>query len=296
MARVAWPPLPAWVESLQGAFADTLRRPLDRSSGTLRARTDGYDASLVAATTAHHLSAAERLAVYNRQYWMRLFTVLHGAYPLVARLLGYWELNRWAEPYLLQHPPRTWDIDAIVPGFEPFLKAALPREACDVAQPPRTLPTLAVLQAATIDAAHHRVFRAPQDVAYQPAPSEGAALLQSQLRFVSSAALLTESWPLHELRHQALAMSGEQQLPLGEALPRPRTWLLMRHELAMGLFALEPREAELLELLQVRPVAAALAQLEDQCSTEERARLPEQTRAWLARSVRLGLWARPTAR
>lgn len=294
MASVSWPPGPAWLRALQASFGDAVRHPLDRSDGRLAASPERYDVALVRATKATQAQgAAERLAVYNRQYWFRLFTVLHRAYPLLARLLGYWELNRLASGYLTAHPPRGWDLDAIVPGFEPFLEAEARGSTVVISQPAGRLPALAVRQAVAIDAAHHRVFRAPAEVAYQPSEKEGAALLASQLRFVPAAALLTESFPLCDLRRQALSLTDERRLPLGEELPEPRSWLLMRHELSMGLFSLERREAQLLRLLQVHAVGDALGLLEAGCPPHEREALPARTRAWLARSVRLGLWAQP---
>jgi Putative DNA-binding domain len=296
VASLSWSPLPEWLSSIQGSFGDTLRRPLDRSQGQLRATPEHYDATLVQATKpTPALSSAERLAVYNRQYWFRLFTVLHRAYPLLTRLLGHWELNRLASEYLTAHPPRGWDLDAIVPGFRPFIEAEASGSVVVIPQPPRRLPALAVREAAAIDAAHHRVFRAPLQPAYEPTETDGATLLQTQLRFVPSAALLTESWALCELRRHALSLRGEDRVELGDSLPGPRVWLLMRHELTMGLFSLTPREAELLSLLQLHSVAEALGLLEARCSPQELAALPAQTQAWLARSVRLGLWARPDA-
>jgi Putative DNA-binding domain len=294
VANVSWPALPTWLGSLQVELGEVLRQPLDRSQGQLSASPNHYPPALVMATKpSQALAAAERLAVYNRQYWLRLFTVLHHAYPLVARLLGYWELNRLASDYLGAHPPQSWDLDEIVPGWQPFIAAQAQGSVLVVSHPPRSLPALAVREAVAIDAAHHRIFRAPRVRAFQPTAHDGAALLRTQLCFVPAAALLTESWPLCELRREALSLAGEDLVTLGGRLPKPRTWLLMRQELSMGLFALEHREAELLALLQRHPVAEALGVLEAQCSPAEREALPTQTRAWLARSVRLGVWAQP---
>jgi hypothetical protein len=54
---------------LQARFGAMLRTPLDRSSGELRAETSAYDAALTEAVLpTETLSAAERLAVYHRQY------------------------------------------------------------------------------------------------------------------------------------------------------------------------------------------------------------------------------------
>jgi hypothetical protein len=92
--------VPPWLADFQARFGDTLRTPLDRTSGTLTATPATYDAALVAEV------GSERLAVYNRQYWLRLFGVLHDAFPLTARLVGYWAFNEHAGAYLAAQPPR----------------------------------------------------------------------------------------------------------------------------------------------------------------------------------------------
>ena len=71
---------PPWLEDFQARFGDVLRTPLARETGTLSATPDRYDSETVAETLeGAGMTSAERLAVYNRQYWFRLLGVLHGA-------------------------------------------------------------------------------------------------------------------------------------------------------------------------------------------------------------------------
>ena len=56
-----------------------------------------------------HLSAAQRIGLYNQQYWFRSFTLLQERYPTLLRLFGYGDFNgKIAEPYLMQHPNGDW--------------------------------------------------------------------------------------------------------------------------------------------------------------------------------------------
>ena len=93
------------LERFQRQFSAAIRTPLDRTSGTLAAAPVQYSAELRAAVSAGAVTADERIATYNRQYWFRLFTVLQNAYPLTTALVGAWAFNIVVEQYLLAHPP-----------------------------------------------------------------------------------------------------------------------------------------------------------------------------------------------
>lgn len=287
------PATPGWLLDLQMAFGQMLRAPLSRATGTLRAETGAYSPALLAqAKPGGGLSQAERLAVYNRQYWFRLFTLLQGAFPLTAKLVGLWRFNQLANDFLLARPPRSWDVDQVGAGFADFLSDVLPDADLELDAPRATLPRLAIVEAARIDAAYHDVFGAPDVTPYAPAFDDAARLLQSKLRLSPAFALLTESWPLCELRRRSVgAQALDGSIVLGPRLAAPRSWLLGRDGLKLGLVALEPREARLLGLLTQHPVAVALARLEAECTETELSQLPPQVQAWLARSVRLGIWA-----
>jgi hypothetical protein len=289
---VSWPALPAWLLELEGAFGRMLREPLSRSTGTLRAETSAYPPELLTqARPASGLSQAERLAVYHRQYWFRLFTLLQRAFPLTAKLVGFWRFNELASAFLLAHPPRGWDIDQVGDGFADYLSELLPDADLELPPPRALLPRAALVEAARIDTAYHDVFSAPPVTPFAPALDDAARLAQGRLRLSPAVALLTESWALCELRRRVVASeSVDGPLELGPRLDAPRSWLLGRDGLKLGLLAVEPREAQLLELLSRHPVGTALARLEAQCPETERLQLPTLVQTWLARSVRLGIW------
>jgi Putative DNA-binding domain len=292
MSDLSWPPSPPWLSQLQQQFGRMLQTPLDTASGTLRATPRAYPSALVQnSKPARGLPGGERLAVYNRQYWFRLFTVLHKAFPLVTRLLGHWRLNQIAARFLSQHPPRGWDIDAVAQGFDAFLRDYVPTGSISLERPKRRLPAAALHEALALDSAYRRVFAAPAAPEYRPTAADTEHLLTGRLQFSPAAAVITESWALTELRQRALSSEGEGALQLEARLRAKRHWLLLRKGVALGLMGLEPLEAKLLLGLREQAVGVALALLESDCPAHERADLPARTRAWLARSVRLGVWS-----
>jgi Putative DNA-binding domain len=293
---MSWPSSPAWLLELQASFGEMLRSPLDRSTGSLRANNAAYPASLVrAARPAGGQSGGERLAVYNRQYWFRLFTVLQRAFPLTSRLIGFWHFNEHAADFLLAHPPRGWDLDRVGAGFADFLSQALSKPVVgSEASSRHSIAPEALLEAARLDDAYHAVFRAPDVELYAPSSDDAGRLLHARLRFSPAAALLTEHWPLADMRRTALAAPEERTIKLEPRLSTARHWLLRRDGLKLQLAPLEPRELQLLTLLSQSTVGTALAQLEHACETsgsaQELLKLPANAQKWLARSVQLGVW------
>jgi hypothetical protein len=274
---------PSWLAELQARFGDVLRAPLDRSTGTLTATPASYDPRLVELVAeAHGVSGPERLAIYQRQYWCRLFEVVQRAYPLVTALLGPWELNGRAARFLVARPPRSWDLDEAPDGFDAFLAAQGDPGDADLAP---------LCEAARIDAAWRQVFGAPEAPRLELSAADAARLPNARLVASPAVALVLERWPLLELRRRVMAgPSSERRTPLPPPLPQPRCWALVRTGEAVGQLPLEPGEAELLELLRGCTVSEALGRLEQACPPEERATLPAKAQGWLARSVQLRFW------
>ena len=261
---------PAWLADLQARFGGAIRTPLDRATGTLTAATHAYDEEIARETRA------ERLAVYNRQYWFRLFDVMHRAFPLTTRLFGAWAFNEHAARFLIARPPRSWDVDRVPDGFDAFLAT--------------THPAGPHVEAARIDAAYRDVFRAPEVTPYRPTRDDAATLLDAQLVPSPAVAIVEEHSALVELRRAILDRPADARVDAPPSHDDVRSWVIVRGEEATATLPLERREAELLRLLADAPIRHALARLEATCTDEERATLPNQTRAWLARSVQLGLW------
>ncbi|MGA7123222.1 MAG: DNA-binding domain-containing protein [Polyangiaceae bacterium] len=274
---------PEWLAEFQRRFGDVIRTPLDRTTGTLTVASSSYDPRVVAdALDGSAVAGADRLAVYNRQYWLRLFDVLQSAFPLTSRLVGYWRFNDYAARFIFETPPRGWDIDDAADGFEAFFEKRL---GCRDAGERRAL-----VESARLDAAWRHVFRAPKTHPFRPSAADAARLLDSRLVLSPGVAIVEETFPLLELRKEVLADRSEKRMAIPPALPSSRAWALVRKDDGILQVPLEPREAELFALLGNFSVREALARLERMCCAEERARLPANAQAWLARSVERDFW------
>ncbi len=272
---------PDWLAALQARFGAVLRTPLDRSAGSLRADVSAYDRdALDDALDGPRRPAAERLAVYNRQYWFRLFGVMQTAFPLTARLLGHWQFNHYAARFLLAQPPHAWDLDRAPDGFEQHLDGALDAGAMSDA----------LREASRIDAAWRRLFRAPATAPLRPTADDAARLLDARLVPSPAVAVVVERWPLLELKATLANARGESAVALPPRLADARWWALAREPGGVRHVALEAREGELLTLLGRHTVRDALARLEATCSDAERAALPANAQRWLARGIERGVW------
>lgn len=277
----------ARLREFQRQFTCTLRVPLDRSSGSLQATPDRYDSELCAAVRiARGWSAADRLAVYNRQYWFRLFGALQNECRLATALLGAWSFNELASDYVLAYPPRGRDLATIADEFEAFVASEVSDGGS--AQAAAQVPKRALLEAIRIDAAHRRVTMASEI----PALSELRPEQLAAARLVPSPAvvLIDEIWPLVALRRE---LPGDLTRPIALPASHPslQTWAIAHTGTGIRAVRLEPLQAKLLRQLCRTAIADALASVEAGCSSEDRGRLIANAAAWLAQSVELGLWS-----
>ncbi len=122
-----------------------------------------YDSALISSieeivSPGPSLSAAERIGIYNQQYWFRLFVIMQEKYPSLTRLFGAEEFNfSIAEPFLLKYPPSHWSIKLLGNKLPQWIEENYTDEDRHL-----------VLSAARIDEAYERLENAP----ILPAPTE----------------------------------------------------------------------------------------------------------------------------
>lgn len=281
----------AWLSDFQAGFGATLRAPLDRSTGTLKPQHAGYDRATVTSVlpSAAH-SPEQRLAVYNLQYWCRLFNVLHGELRLTTSLVGPWSFNALAARFLLQFPPHTHDLADIAEGFVPWLGSEQLAATLLPDGQSEPVPRSALLQAAHIDAAVRRVARAPQENSFRPAAEDADRLGRCRLTPSVALSIVVEDWPLLELLGSLPNEVGERALRLPPRHPTPRHAAVLRSENGRRIMPLLPLQARLLTLLLDHPLSAALARLEAEIPVSEAPTLAANVQRWLAESMRFGFW------
>ena len=273
---------PEWLARLEDRFGDAIRAPLTPIGGVLSADTSSYADSLCAEIEG---DARERIAVYHRQVWFRLLLVLHSEFPLTSRALGYWTFNtRFALPFLAAHPPSSHDLRDVADGFWDHLLANL--SELDSA---RVDPDL-VQEAARIDEQWRTVWAAPEHEPWSPTVHDWSALRTARLQASKTWAIVSERWPLVELRGRWAASGAPDAVGALRPHASKMTWAVVRRSEGMACMPLSRAKAGLWTLLATQPLSRALAELEASSTAEERADLLANTRAWLEQSVQLGLW------
>ncbi len=274
---------PDWLSELQALFSSALRLPLTRHTGKLEADLSRYAPALLATLQpGPTLSAAEQMAVYNRQYFARLFSVLHGAFPLSSRILGFWQLNGVASEYLEKHPPVDVEIDRIADGFPLFASEWLSTTELSGER------SLAFREALSLDASWRAVFGAPAVAPFRPTAADLERLPSCRLERSPAFAVVQQSFPLLALRARALSETAEGAFELPAPFAAPEHWALARTPQGMAQHRLEPLEARLLELVTTHTLGAALASLESEVSDSDQRDLPPKTREWLAKAMQAG--------
>lgn len=274
---------PSWLSDFQALFSNALRAPLSRDTGKLDADGAKYPSALLQSLQPNaRFSATQQLAVYNRQYWFRLFTVLQRAFSLASRIIGHWEFNGIAAAYLERFPPTQVELDGVAEGFAEFAE-----EWLELHEPPAPRG-LAFRQAIRIDSSWRAAFLAPKVVPFRPTAADLERLPSCRLVRSPAFALVEQSFPLLELRAQALADAGEGKLALPPPSATPEHWAIVRTPETMAKIPLELHEARLHELLTTRSLSSALARLEGEIPEVERPDLPRKTQEWLAKAIRWG--------
>jgi len=118
---------PAALQTTQQWFAGTITHRLGKKNQIQHRSSHG---SLIAEEAARYvvpsanLRPAERIQIYNQQYWWRLLSTLHTNFPLVTRLFGYQAFNEEIGiPYLIKCPPTHWSLLAVGQQLPDWIKA-----------------------------------------------------------------------------------------------------------------------------------------------------------------------------
>lgn len=106
--------VPPALKKEQQWFGSIIGRPIDEDSRMNPISPSGQPMEEEAAlhiAPSPTLRPAQRIQIYNQQYWWRLLNTLHESFPLVTRLFGYFDFNRTVGiPYLTKYPPRHWSL------------------------------------------------------------------------------------------------------------------------------------------------------------------------------------------
>jgi hypothetical protein len=103
----------AQLRELQRLAGAVIMRPLARDWRMQRQWTDRRDMRIVAnefIKPNDRLTSFERIEIYNRQYWFRLFDTMYEDFPGLRAVLGRLKFNALLRAYLVAHPSRSYTL------------------------------------------------------------------------------------------------------------------------------------------------------------------------------------------
>lgn len=109
--------VPQRLKNTQKWFASIITRPIDEDSKMNPVSPSGMPMEKEAWTyiaPSPTLQPAQRIQLYNQQYWWRLLSTLQENCPLVVRLFGFHDFNvTIATPYLDAYPSTHWSLNSL---------------------------------------------------------------------------------------------------------------------------------------------------------------------------------------
>ena len=163
-------------------FASIVTRPLTSDHRMQIVGEDGVELAEIDSVIAPNdkLSAFERLEVYNRQYWFRLFEALDMDFPALTKLLGSDRFRELAEGYLSAHPSTSYTLRNLGNRMIEFL-AANPQLAGEY---PEAAVDIAKLEWAYVEAFDAAELPPAKPEEFAAAGEEARLRLQPHIRFV----------------------------------------------------------------------------------------------------------------
>lgn len=112
------------LSQLQRQMAAAVMRPLTRNETMRRRSEDGHSIETEADSFIKpndRLTSFERLEIYNRQYWFRLFSSFEEDFPGVKAIVGSRRFDRLMRAYLEANPSHSFTLRNLGSSLVPWL-------------------------------------------------------------------------------------------------------------------------------------------------------------------------------
>jgi hypothetical protein len=113
------------LEQIQRAFFEVTRQPLTASEGMRPRLPDGRSTRKIADALIKpndRLTSAERLGIYNQQYWFRLLSCLADDFPGLRAIIGQRKYDKLSVAYLNDCPSESFTLRNLGRRLEPWLR------------------------------------------------------------------------------------------------------------------------------------------------------------------------------
>lgn len=117
--------VPPSLKRIQKWFGSIIERPIDGDSRINPLSPRGVPIEIEACDyirPSPTLRPAQRIELYNQQYWWRLLSVMHENFPFLTRLFGYYDMNQSITiPYLVKYPSSHWSLNRLGENIEKWI-------------------------------------------------------------------------------------------------------------------------------------------------------------------------------
>lgn len=299
-------PAPTWWRELQNEFGRSLQYPLVSSRGHFEPAPGSVSPRLCEAlsrtTQGVQLPPRARIAVYQRQYWMRLFASMQSAFPRLTHVLGAWTFNHLAAAYLRETPPAAPDLDRCTDGFRvrvtralrAYSGKAINAKAADLidndpmltALGNITAPRELLRQALSMDEAQRRAHRRGTNTRALPPSFDWAKAAHCQLCLAPSFGLVREDWSLATIGFSGAA-APERPAEI-KRHRKPQYWVFYRGGHSVASQRIPSVLARLLTLCATQPLDCAAQAVRAACQPAQREMFDQQIDEWLRMAATLG--------
>ena len=274
---------------LQLQMGGAIREKVAFGSGKFVFASDHYSEELCKLIFPRGIqSSRQRMAIYNEQYWFRLFTLLQEEFPLTATTMGMWKFNQCACDYLTAYPSHSFSLDFLAENFCPFLQMSekystpLLNEIVEI-----EWKITASLYAKKLD--QHEVEK------FLNSAASSALDENSILQFHPGFGLFKEHWNIMEVRKQ-LSLLTHKNGALATFVPpqslepgQENTWVLFRNEGKVFWRQISGLQFQLLADLKAgMPLGEACEKLSEGLSETKMSQLGEGLPTWFATWTALG--------
>jgi hypothetical protein len=292
--------------TIQRRMARAVMTPLTPDQRMRRIATDGRPMRRVAAEIIKpndRLTSFERLEIYNRQYWLRLFSGFTEDFPGVRATLGDRRFDALSRAYLKACPSRSFTLRNLGSRLESWLRAH-PRWA---GNRQKLVVDMARLEWADIEA-----FDGKAEAVLQPEDLAGANPSRLRLRLQPYIQLLDLRYPVDDLlltvREDAPPDSADASNAFSERHKRKRVAAVARlhpapiflavHRMEYSVYfrRLEPEEFAILRRLRQGKSLDQATQGSFRGSRIPREERAPQLAQWFHNWAALGWFCRPEKR
>lgn len=198
--------VPSRLKKAQMWFGSIVGRPIDEDSRMNPISPSGQPMEIEACDhirPSPTLRPAQRIQIYNQQYWWRLLNSMHETFPLVTRLFGYHDFNRLiAIPYLVKYPPDHWSLNELGARFVKWVEEAYDENDKEL-----------ILDAAKVDWAFSHSFCAVQKtpilISNLPREGDPESLLDRKIYLQEHVHLFEMNYDLFSFRVEFLKQEPE---------------------------------------------------------------------------------------